>query len=76
METLLTIAAVAARLSCSERTVRNYIRESLLPASKLPGKRRWYIREEDLDRLIRAGARPTEVDVETAARKVVRQEDV
>lgn len=54
---LLTVPEVARRLRCSPATVRAYIAEGRLPASK-PGGRHYRVDPLDVDQLL-AGTRTT-----------------
>ena len=51
MGELLTTAQTSEYLQLSERTIRQYIKDKKLPASKL-GKA-WRIKKSDLDKLIK-----------------------
>jgi excisionase family DNA binding protein len=55
---MLTVRAVAQRLSCSTQTVRNLIRTGRLPASRRLGTARgaWQIHEDDLAEFTGAAA--------------------
>ena len=50
METkeILSIKDVAELLRLTNRTVERYIKEGVIPAYRLPGGRRLYIKREDL----------------------------
>ena len=59
MATLLSLASVAERLSCSQRTVRRLVKRGLLKAIRLPGSAgRALVRvtEDELSRFIREEA--------------------
>ncbi|MGV0793060.1 helix-turn-helix domain-containing protein [Mycolicibacterium sp. XJ1819] len=43
-------------LRVTSRTVQRYIKEGLLPASRLPGGRLWRIRRSDVEALLNAEA--------------------
>jgi excisionase family DNA binding protein len=55
---MLTVRAVAQRLSCSTQTVRNLIRTGRLPAHRRLGTARgaWQITETDLAEFLGAAA--------------------
>ena len=46
---LLTVNDAATKLKVNPQTVRRWIREGLLPATKI-GKRQWRVRREDVER--------------------------
>ena len=59
MATLLSLASVAERLSCSQRTVRRLVKSGLLKAIRLPGSaERALVRvtEEELRRFVQEAA--------------------
>lgn len=61
MSALLTVAAVAERLGCSERLVLDELRRKQLRGSKFPGKAGWRVSEDDLQRYIDARANLSKV---------------
>ena len=52
MSEYLTLAEVAKKLRCSERTVRNYVTTKALPASMI--SRRYLVSPADLDKFVAA----------------------
>ena len=52
MSNYLTLSEVAAKLRCSERTVRNYVTTKVLPASMISG--RYLVSPADLDAFVAA----------------------
>lgn len=53
MRQFVTIERVAKHLSCSPRTVRNYISRGLFPAYRIPGTRGVRIDLAEVDRAMR-----------------------
>ena len=72
MTELLTLRRAAERLSVSERTVRRYIRQGLLPAFRVPGKRRLYVRAADLEALLRPEPNIRAADVAVEVDRLLR----
>lgn len=55
---VLTVKEVANEVGRCEDTIRNWIGDGTLPASKMPGsgpRGRWLIKREDLDRIVATG---------------------
>lgn len=70
---LLNVSEVAAMLGITSPTVRTYIQDGFLKATRLPGGRNWVVKKGDLERMLSENESATAPTTEERAEHILRK---